>query len=77
MAISHSFAVTGPSWSIKAVLSTVAAKPDYANLEVKDGGNAQSAYLEAISPQTNDERRAAIRAALPSYCARDTTAMVV
>ena len=65
------------SWSIKAVLPTVAAELDYANLEVKDGGNAQSAYLEAIAQTTDEPRRSAIRAALLSYCARDTQAMVV
>ncbi len=37
------------SWSIKAVLPTVAPELDYSTLEVKDGGSAQDAYLEAIS----------------------------
>jgi len=65
------------SWSIKAVLPTVARDLDYSGLEVKDGGNAQMAYMEAIAPETDDGRRAAIEAALKAYCARDTEAMIV
>jgi hypothetical protein len=65
------------SWSIKAVLPTVAAELDYIGLEVKDGGGAQEAYVEAIAPGTTDERRAAINAALRAYCGRDTEAMIV
>ncbi|WP_176593024.1 DUF2779 domain-containing protein [Sphingobium sp. EM0848] len=65
------------SWSIKAVLPTVAPDLDYTELEVKDGGNAQAAYLEAISPTTTDDRRAALDVALRTYCGRDTEAMIV
>lgn len=65
------------SWSIKAVLPTVAPDLDYSELEVKDGGNAQAAYLEAISPSTTDNRRAALDLALRAYCGRDTEAMIV
>ena len=50
---------------------------DYSELEVKDGGNAQAAYLEAISPSTTDNRRAALDLALRAYCGRDTEAMIV
>jgi len=64
------------SWSIKAVLPTVASL-DYIGLEVKNGGAAQEAYVEAISPATTGERRAAIDAALRAYCGRDTEAMMV
>jgi hypothetical protein len=65
------------SWSIKAVLPTIAANLDYSGLEVKDGGNAQEAYLEAISVSTGELRRQAIDAALRAYCGRDTEAMMV
>lgn len=65
------------SWSIKYVLPTVAAELDYAALEVKDGGNAQEAYLEAIAPETTSARKAALDAALRAYCGRDTEAMIV
>ena len=41
------------SWSIKSVLPTIAPELDYADLgEVADGGSAQSAYLEVLSPET-------------------------
>lgn len=65
------------SWSIKAVLPTVAAELDYADLEVKDGGSAQKAYREAIAADTGGQRRQAIDAALRAYCGRDTKAMIV
>lgn len=65
------------SWSIKAVLPTVARGLDYAGLEVKDGGNAQLAYMEAIARETDDDRRVTIAAALKTYCARDTEAMII
>lgn len=65
------------SWSIKAVLPTIAADMDYASLEVKDGGAAQDAYVEAIAAETSDERRAALDASLRAYCGRDTEAMIV
>jgi hypothetical protein len=44
------------SWSIKAVLPTIAPDLDYSNLEVGDGGAAQEAYLRAISPSVSDSR---------------------
>lgn len=63
------------SWSIKAVLPTM-TDLDYASLEVKDGGNAQAAYMEAIDPATTPGRRWVLEEALKAYCARDTWAMV-
>lgn len=63
------------SWSIKAVLPTV-ADVGYDGLEVKDGGNAQAAFLEAIDPATNAQRRWVLEEALLAYCERDTWAMV-
>ncbi len=65
------------SWSIKAVLPTIAAEMDYAGLEVKDGGSAQEAYVEAIAAGTTSARRIALDAALRAYCGRDTEAMIV
>ena len=65
------------SWSIKAVVPTIAPDLDYAKLgEVQDGGQAGIAYLEAICPGTTAERRQGIDAALRAYCANDTLAMV-
>ena len=65
------------SWSIKAVLPTIAPELDYAMLEVGDGLAAQIAWLEAVDPSTAAERRGAIAAALETYCSRDTQAMVL
>ncbi|MBK6727096.1 MAG: DUF2779 domain-containing protein [Xanthomonadales bacterium] len=64
------------SWSIKAVLPTIAPDLDYSNLDVGDGGAAQEAYLRAISSSVSDVEREALRQALLTYCERDTWAMV-
>lgn len=64
------------SWSIKAVLPTVAPDLAYDDLAVGDGGEAQSAYLEAINPETPPGRREELRRQLLIYCERDTYAMV-
>ena len=65
------------SWSLKAVLPTVAPDLDYANLEdVQEGGAAEAAFQEAISSETTPERREVLREALEVYCARDTLALV-
>jgi hypothetical protein len=65
------------SWSLKSVLPTIAPELDYARLEeIQDGGGAQRAYLEAISPATTAARREEIRARLLRYCAQDTLATV-
>jgi hypothetical protein len=64
------------SWSIKKVLPTIAPELDYSTLDVQDGGNAQAAYLEAISIAGDEQRRRAIDAALKDYCGRDTWAMI-
>ena len=62
------------SWSIKAVLPTMTSL-DYSSLDVKDGTGAQEAYLEAIRPDTSDERRTFLSDGLKEYCAQDTWAM--
>ncbi len=64
------------SWSIKAVLPTVAPDLDYANLDVQHGTMAQDAYLEAIHPDTLPARKAVLRRGLLAYCQRDTLALV-
>ena len=65
------------SFSIKAVLPTVAPHLDYDQLEeVKDGTGAQAAFEEAITPDTPAARRDAIERSLLEYCALDTLAMV-
>lgn len=63
------------SWSIKAVLPTMTAL-GYEDLEVKHGGDAQAAFLEAIHPATAPARRWALEEAMLAYCERDTWAMV-
>ncbi|HBT34470.1 MAG TPA: DUF2779 domain-containing protein [Pusillimonas sp.] len=65
------------SFSIKAVLPTVAPDLAYGNLEfVQDGGMAQQAWLEAVSEATSEQRRAELRQGLLDYCERDTLALV-
>lgn len=65
------------SWSIKAVLPTIAPEMDYASLEgIHEGTEAANAYLEAIRPETTTARKAQIRADLLKYCKHDTAAMV-
>jgi hypothetical protein len=64
------------SWSIKAVLPTIAPDLAYDNLEVANGGMAQDAFAEIMQPETLPERRQLLRDALLLYCERDTLAMV-
>ena len=65
------------SWSIKAVLSTIAPDLSYEKLgAVRDGLAAQTAYLEAIDAKTSAARRAELRGALLDYCRHDTLALV-
>jgi Domain of unknown function(DUF2779) len=66
------------SFSIKAVLPTIAPDLNYENLdEVAGGATAQVAYLyAALDPQTTSERKAELRDRLLTYCKQDTWAMV-
>ena len=65
------------SWSIKAVLPTIAPDLDYANLDdVQSGEMVEPVYFEMIDPATSAERKAALERALLTYCERDTLAMV-
>ena len=64
------------SWSIKAVLPTIAPELDYSNLTVSHGGMAQDAYLDLIGTELSDADKAELRKALLAYCEQDTLAMV-
>ena len=64
------------SWSIKAVLPTVAPDISYAALAVGDGMEAQSAFREILHPATSAQRRHDLIESLRQYCALDTLAMV-
>jgi hypothetical protein len=64
------------SWSIKAVLPTIAPELAYDDLEVSDGGMAMEAFAEMMSPDITPERHKQLYDALLKYCERDTWAMV-
>jgi hypothetical protein len=65
------------SWSIKAVLPTVAPDLDYGQLEgVQEGIRAAAAWFRAIDPATTPAEREVLRVQLLRYCAFDTLAMV-
>ncbi len=65
------------SWSIKAVLPTIAPDLSYADLdEVKVGTDAEIKFLEMINPATAPDRADVLRQALLRYCRLDTEAMV-
>ncbi len=65
------------SWSIKAILPTVAPHLDYAQLDdVRNGTLAQLAYLEIIDPETHASVRDMKIHNLLKYCELDTRAMV-
>lgn len=64
------------SWSIKAVLPTVAPELNYENLNVADGGKAQVTFMEMLHPDTRARRRKVLRAWLLEYCNQDTLALV-
>lgn len=61
----------------KAVLTALCPDLSYDSLEgVQDGGMAQSAYQEAIAPETTPERKQEIEQQLLEYSKLDTLAMV-
>jgi hypothetical protein len=64
------------SWSIKAVLPTIATELDYTELTVGDGGAAQDAYREILHPSTPDSVKQTLTQGLRDYCTLDTLAMV-
>lgn len=64
------------SWSIKAVLPTIAPSLDYGGLAVSDGELAQETFRAMLFEGMPDQERAVKRQALLAYCERDTLAMV-
>jgi hypothetical protein len=65
------------SWSLKAVLPTVAPDLRYDVLdEVQEGNAAGLAYLELIDPETDKGRRDQLIDALLEYCNLDTFALI-
>ncbi|MDE3010595.1 MAG: DUF2779 domain-containing protein [Pseudomonadota bacterium] len=65
------------SWKLKRVLPTLPGALDHADLDgVQDGHAAMLAYIEAIQPDTPDERRERIGRELRDYCRLDTLALV-
>ncbi len=65
------------SWSIKAVLPTVAPDLSYKELDiVNNGAMAEPVFLEMIDGDTLPERSDELREALLRYCKLDTLAMV-
>ena len=65
------------SWSLKAVLPTVAPNLRYDALdEVHEGNAAGRAYLAVIDPATDRKRRDELIDALLDYCKLDTLALV-
>jgi hypothetical protein len=66
------------SWSIKAVLPTIAPELAYDELEdVQEGGAAQLAFIELRAAGLNTERRERLTQALRAYCRRDTLGLVM
>jgi hypothetical protein len=64
------------SWSIKAVLPTIAPDLRYDLLVVGNGGDAQAAYREILHTNTSDARKQELTEGLREYCKLDTLAMV-
>lgn len=64
------------SWSLKAVLPTIAPELAYTDLDVGGGLQAQVVYAEAVDPATTAIRREELRRQLLLYCARDTEALL-
>ena len=60
------------SWSIKAVLPSIAPLLNYEALDVQDGQTAMQAYAEAITPGTSKGRISEIKKQLEAYCKLDT-----
>ena len=65
------------SWSLKAVLPTIAADLRYSELEgIQEGTAASEGYLEAIDEVTSAARKTELEEQLLRYCKFDTEAMV-
>ena len=65
------------SWSLKAVVPTVAPHINYQALDtVQDGNAAQGVYLQMFNPAMTPEEKERLRQALLEYCKLDTLATV-
>ena len=65
------------SWSLKAVLPTIAADMQYSELQgIQEGTAASEGYLEAMHPDTSPERKTELKEQLLRYCKFDTAALV-
>ncbi len=64
------------SFSIKDVLPALIEDLDYQDLEIREGVQAATAFVEMIDPETAKARSIALQNALSAYCYRDTEAMV-
>lgn len=64
------------SWSLKAVLPTVAPQLTYDGLEVGNGLDAQVAYLSLLQGGLSAVEQQTLRAQLESYCENDTAGLV-
>ena len=65
------------SWSIKALLPSIAPDMDYSQLDgIQEGMGASSGFLEAMDATTSVARRAEIEDQLRRYCHFDTLALV-
>jgi uncharacterized protein DUF2779 len=64
------------SFSIKDVLPALIDDLDYDDLEIREGAQASTGFIEMIDAETAEPRRMELRQALHAYCHRDTEAMV-
>jgi len=64
------------SWSIKAVLPTIAPDLAYDDLELGDGMQAQEAFRHILLQEIWEIQRESTRKALLEYCKRDTLEIV-
>lgn len=64
------------SWSLKQVLKALVPELSYEALSLRNGEEAQLAYLQAIAPETSTEKKRQIAHDLGAYCHLDTFAMI-
>ena len=65
------------SWSLKAVIPTIAPDLAYGELaDVRDGEGAQLAFLDLREGRVDGSRRAALTKAMLDYCRQDTWSLV-
>ncbi len=65
------------SWSLKAVLPTVAPELDYRRLEIGSGLDAQMTYLDILNISHEVGKVSRLRVQLESYCEVDTKGLVI